>query len=131
MLLQIKLMQPGWGIGCNVYVVVRLCIFVYVVALLVINPTCPRFLSTFLLSFQDNLAISNYKNFWCKLVYMEHKHINTDAWWKGTHGLKSMLDSSYLEKMEKSYGHVWLEKENSPSPIGLASNPMCIGSCWR
>ena len=26
MLLQIKLMQPGRGIGCNVYVVVRLCI---------------------------------------------------------------------------------------------------------
>ena len=34
------------------------------------------FLSTFLLSFQDSLAISDYQKFWCKLVYMEHNHIN-------------------------------------------------------
>ena len=56
--------------------VVRLCIMFMLLPYSSITQHVLDFLSTFLLSFQDSLAISDYQKFWCKLVYMEHNHIN-------------------------------------------------------
>ena len=79
MLLWIKLMQPSRDIGCNVYVVVRLCIMFMLFPYSSITQHVLDFLSTFLLSFQDSLAILDYQKCWCKLVYTEHNNINSKS----------------------------------------------------